>query len=171
MRGMKPISLSQAFDSLKPENVVFVLAFDKNNNRPSGMVAGWCMKCSSEPYLFAVALWEKGYTHKLIRETKEFVVAVPNKKLEKAINIFGACHGDKVDKFKLSKVAASKAKYVNVPLLSDATINFECKLQKEVESGDHIIFIGEILAAYLGKGKKVLLNVGGTEGRYTFREL
>ena len=155
---MKPVSASQAFDNFKPENVVFVLSYDKKNKRPSGMVAGWSMKCSFKPRLFAVALWEKGYTHKLIQQTKEFVVAVPNRKLEKAIDIFGKRHGNKVDKFKLSKVKTLKAKHVDVPLLADATINLECKLEKEVKAGDHFIFIGKVVAAYLVEGKKVLLN-------------
>lgn len=167
---MKTITIGEAFNLFKPENVVFVISFDRKNNRPSGMIAGWSMKCSSNPKLFAVALWEKGYTHKLIRNTKEFVIAVPNKSLEKALNIFGTRHGDIIDKFKVTKIATQKAKHINVPLLSDATINMECKLEKEVTTGDHIIFVGRLVAAYHNKEKKVLLNMGKKDKKRVFQE-
>lgn len=167
---MKTISTDKAFDLFKPENVVYVISYDRKNKRPSGMIAGWSMKCSSSPKLFAVALWKKGYTHKLIQDTKEFVVAVPNKKLEKAIEIFGGKHGDTIDKFKVAKVATQKAKHINVPLLTDATINMECKLEKELETGDHVIFVGKVLASYHNQNKKVLLNMGKKNNKRIFQE-
>lgn len=167
---MKAVSVSDAFHKFKPESVVYVLSYDNKYNRPSGMIAGWSMKCSSEPKLYAVALWKKGYTHKLIQNTKEFVVAVPNKELEKAIKIFGKRHGDKIDKFKTTRLATQEAKHINVPLLSDATLNFECKLEKEVDSGDHIIFIGKVLASYVNEGKKILLNMGKKNKKRVFQE-
>ncbi|RLE42730.1 hypothetical protein DRJ48_02865, partial [Candidatus Woesearchaeota archaeon] len=51
-----------------------------------------------------------------------------------------------------------------------ATINFECKLFKEVDSGDHIIFIGKIVASYINKDKKVLLNMKKVDGKRIFEE-
>lgn len=167
---MKLVSVSKALDKYKPESIVFVISFDKKNNRPSGMIAAWSTVCSSDPFMLAVALWKEGYTHKLIQKTKEFVVAVPNKGLEEAIKTFGTRHGNKVDKFKVSGIESTKAKFVNVPLLSRATINFECRLEKEVETGDHIMFIGRILAAYVNEGRKVLLNLGKRKGKRVFRE-
>lgn len=168
---MKQISVSKAFDKYHPNNVVYVLSYDDENDRPSGMIAGWTTKCSSDPHMFAVALWEKGYTHKLIQKTKEFVVAVPNKRLEEPIDIFGKKHGDKVNKFKVTKVATAKAKFLKkTPLLLDATINFECKLEKEVKAGDHFIFIGKVLAAHINEDKKVLINMGKKDGKRVFKE-
>ena len=167
---MKLISTTIALKSLKPERVVFVLSYDRKNNRPSGMVCGWSTICSSDPSMMAVALWKKGYTHKLVQNTKEFVVAIPNKEMESIIHVFGENHGDKVDKFKLSKVKTSEAKFVKVPLLSDATMNFECKLEKEVDSGDHILFVGRVVASWINENKKVLINMGKKGGERVFQE-
>jgi len=166
---VKEIPISTAFSKFKPENVVFVISVDKNN-KPSGMVAGWNMKCSFDPPLFAVSLQKVGHTHKLIRESKEFVIAVPNKELEKELLFFGTTSGKEVDKFKETGIKTEKAKYIKSPLIKDATINFECKLEREVDSGDHIIFIGRALASYINEGKKVLLNVGTSEGKRVFKE-
>jgi len=166
---MKEVSSKEAFDKFKPESCVFVISVDKNG-KPSGMIAGWNMKCSMEPYLFAVSLWKKGYTHKLIKESKEFVIAVPNKKLQKAVEFFGSTHGNKVDKFKETGIETLKAKYIKSPLIKEATINFECRLKKEINSGDHIILIGKILAAYINPDKKVLLNIKTINGKRIFEE-
>ena len=167
---MKLVAIENAWDKFKPESVVFVISFDSINNRPSGMIAGWSMKCSSNPHMFAVAIWKKNYTYKLIKDTKEFVVAVPNKKLEKYIEIFGTKHGDKVDKFTLSKIPTAKAKFVKLPLLRDATVNLECKLEKEIEAGDHSIFIGKILASHINENEGILLNMGKGNGKRIFQE-
>jgi len=167
---MKQISLEKAYLKFIPYLLVFVISYDEKNKRPSGMIAGWNMNVSFEPYLFAVSLWEKGYTHKLIRKCKEFVIAIPNKKLEKAVTVFGSFHGDTVDKFKKSKIKTLKSKFIKPPLLKDATLNLECKLYKEIKSGDHIIFIGKVLAAYANKGKKTLVNMGLVNDKHIFRE-
>lgn len=166
---MENSTVKEAFDKFKPESCVFVISIDKNEN-PGGMIAGWNMKCSVDPPLFAVALSKKGYTHTLIQESKEFVVAVPNKELEEEIEFFGSSHGNEIDKFKETKIRTAQAKFVKSPLIKNATINFECKLEKEVDSGDHIIFIGKILASYVNKDKKILLNMKRINNKRIFEE-
>ena len=159
----------EAFHRFKPENVVFVIAL-KPDGKPTGMVAGWSMKCSWEPPLYAVALSKQGYTHKRIQADGEFVIAVPNKSLQDAVEFFGSTHGNEVDKFQETGIQTIPARFVSPPLLKDATLNFECKLEKQVEAGDHIIFIGKILAAYWHPGKKVLLNMRKVNGKRIFEE-
>lgn len=154
----------------KPHNCVFVISVDENN-KPSGMVAAWQMRCSSEPSLFAVSLSKGGNTKDLIRKSKEFVVAVPNGELEKEVRFFGSKHGNQVDKFKETGVGTLPAKHVKSPLIKNATFNFECKLVQEVDSGDHIIFIGEVVAAYHNENKKVLLSYGKVNGERVFKEI
>ena len=107
---MKEITVSKGLKFLKPERVVFVISYDRKNKRPSGMICGWITICSSEPYMLMIALWKEGYTHKLIQDTKEFVVAVPGKGLEAAVHVFSENHGDEVDKFALSDVRYLKGK-------------------------------------------------------------
>lgn len=167
---MKLAPTTKVLKSFKPERVVLVIAYDRKNNRPSGMVCGWSTICSSEPSMMAVALWKKGYTHKLIRDTKEFVVAVPNKKLGKAISVFGENHGNAMDKFKAARVKTTPAKFIQPPLLAEATMNFECKLVKEVDSGDHLLFIGEVLAAHVNDKAGILINMGKKNGQRVFQE-
>ncbi len=166
---MKKASIKESFDAFKPESCVFVISVDENS-KPNGMIAGWNMKCSIDPPLFAVSLSKNGYTRKLIRESGEFVVAVPNKELEEAVVFFGSVSGSSVDKFSETGIETEKAENLKSPLIKKATINFECRLYKEVDSGDHIVFIGEILAAYVNKEKKVLLNMETVGDKRVYEE-
>ena len=153
----------------RPYSCVFVISVDKNG-KPSGMVAGWNTKCSYNPPLFAVVLSKEGYTHKLIHQSKEFVIAIPNKKLEKAVEFFGTTHGNEVNKFKETGIRTLKAKYIKSPLLKDATINLECKLHKEVNIGNHIMFIGKILASYINPKRKILMVYKKVRGKRIYKE-
>ncbi|MEA3379074.1 MAG: flavin reductase [Nanoarchaeota archaeon] len=117
---MKKVTPRKAFSKFRPNIVSFILSYDLKNKRPSGMIASWCMKCSFEPPLLVVSLKKVGYTHRLINESKEFVVVVANKSLEKEVNFFGTTHGDKTDKFNETQIKITKSKHLNVPLLKNA---------------------------------------------------
>ena len=39
-----------------------------------------------------------------------------------------------------------KAKNINVMMVKDASLNLECKLVKEIDLGDHTLFVGEVIA-------------------------
>ena len=166
---MEKISIRESFEKFKPESCVFVISVDPQG-KPGGMIAGWNMKCSMDPPLFAVSLSKKGYTHRLIRESREFVIAVPNRELEEALVLFGSTHGNEIDKFCETGVETEKAERVRSPLLSKATLNYECELYKEVDSGDHIIFIGRVVTSHINRGKKVLLNMKKVDGKRVFEE-
>ncbi len=164
---MEKVSIQEGLDKFRPEVCVFVLSVDEND-KPNGMVAAWNMKCSVDPPLLAVCLSKKGNTQKLIRGSKEFVVAIANKEMEDVLLFFGSNHGTEVDKFAESGVQTQKADVIKTPLLKDATVNFECKLSEEVDVGDHIIFIGEVVSAHLNSQKKVLLSMGKVDGKRVF---
>lgn len=46
------------------------------------------------------------------------------------------------------------AKFIKPPLIEDAVANFECKVVSQLDTGDHTIFVGEVVAAYVGDEKK-----------------
>ena len=71
--------------------------------------------------------------------------------MEKEVEVFGNTHGNTVDKFESTGIETTPAAKVRSPLLSKATVNFECTLVEEVDSGDHIIFLGEIVASHIQK--------------------
>jgi flavin reductase (DIM6/NTAB) family NADH-FMN oxidoreductase RutF len=166
---MQTITPEQAIYDSKPDKPVFVIS--SLNKKPNGMICSWWSKISDDPAIIAVSLWKKGNTHKLIIKSKEFVVAVPNKSLEKELMFFGSNHGHKIDKFEKTKIKSEKAKFVDVPLISDATFNFECKLIKKLVFGEMVVFFGKVAAAYQNKKKKVLVHTRTANNKRVFEEI
>ena len=74
------------------------------------------------------------------------------------------------DKFEKTGIETEKAKFIQPPLIKNATVNFECRLVSETDAGDHILFLGEILASYINEEKKVLFNVKTVDGERVFEE-
>ncbi|MEM4487869.1 MAG: flavin reductase family protein [Desulfurococcaceae archaeon] len=108
------------------------------------MAADWVTVVSVEPFLVAVSIAPTRYTFKLIKKYKEFVISVPSIHMLSDVWITGTEHGpEKIKKTKLEFVPGSK---VGTPLISNALANLECKVIGEHPYGDHVLFIGEVIA-------------------------
>ena len=83
---------------------------------------------------------------------------------------FGSHSGRDTDKFaEFKKCRTSRTKVIDSVLLDDAVANFECKLVSETKAGDHIIFIGRVVASYVNtKPKKRLYTIGPGHKMGTF---
>jgi flavin reductase (DIM6/NTAB) family NADH-FMN oxidoreductase RutF len=167
---MEKIPAKDAFSKIKPEWIVFVISVDKNK-KPNGLVAARFMKCSRNPPLVAVSIDKKSNTHHLIKTSKEFVVAIANQDLLPHVEVFGRESGMDVDKFEKTKIKTIPAKHIETPLLKEATINFECKLESELSVGSSTLFLGKVIATHINKDKKILFNYGRGYGEYIFKEL
>ena len=74
---------------------------------------------------------------------------------------FGSKSGRDVDKFAEFKCKTEPAKAIDSVLLTDAVANFECRLESETVAGDHIIFVGRIVASHINtEPKKRLYTLG-----------
>ena len=157
----------QAFGYRMPEEIVMVVS--QGSNGPANiMVAGWFMPAGGDPDSLAVAIAKERYTHKLIMETKQFVIAFPGENLEKEMIFCGTKSGRDFDKFKETKLTARPSKKVKPPLIDECIINFECEMTHAVEVGTHTIFVGKIVNAWEhenAKSMRKLYTLGGLGGR------
>jgi len=166
---MIEVSWSEAVRRKYPEPVVLVVSCDAEG-KPNVMPAGWSMITSRSPPMLAVSIGHGRYTHKLIEETGEFVIAFPNEEMMNLIKYTGSCSGRDVDKFAEYGIETVKSRYVKPPLIKDAVACFECKVRGKFMTGDHTIFAGEVLASYISeKYRNRLYNFG--DGKFmTIRE-
>ncbi|MFO7918017.1 MAG: flavin reductase family protein [Anaerolineae bacterium] len=160
---MKRATFSEAMRQKYPEWVVLIATVDEEDVTDV-MPAGWAMVASHNPPMFAIAVGHTRYTHELIQEQKEFVVAFPGPGLEEAIEYTGSCSGRDVrDKFERSGLRALEAEQVKPPLLAGCVANLECTLAGTLEAGDHTIFLGRVVAAHVDEDVPArLLNFDGT---------
>ncbi len=145
---MRQVNPSEAMQQKFPEWIVMVVSRDANG-QANVMPAGWGMICSGSPLYVATAIGYTRYTYKCIHETGEFVFSWAGKGQEELVTQTGTSSGSDINKFEEFNIAWSAPAAINVPLLDGAAASLECKLVHEYASGDHAIFVGEVVAAHV----------------------
>jgi flavin reductase (DIM6/NTAB) family NADH-FMN oxidoreductase RutF len=156
----KKTNYDTAIKTKYPEQIVIAIARDKNG-KPNPVTIGWTMIASGQPAMLAIALTPKRYSTAAIRHSKCFTVAYPSEEMAKDTLFFGTHSGKDTDKFAETGCKYSPAEKIDSVILDDAAANFECTLENELTTGDHIIFVGKVVACHVNsEDKKRLYTVG-----------
>jgi len=130
---------------IRPVYLVSVEHKGKKNIISIGMFAFF----SGKPTLVGVGIAPTRYSFELVHQSREYVVNLVDEKLMEAVRICGEKSGREVDKFELAKLTPVSGVKVKAPLIQESPVSIECKVVKEVEVGDHVWFIGEVLAVHV----------------------
>jgi flavin reductase (DIM6/NTAB) family NADH-FMN oxidoreductase RutF len=166
------VALSSAHMLLHPRNVVLVSCVDKLG-KTNIITLAWSMPTSFDPPMLVISVSPRRYSHKLIRETGEFAVNIPTMDIVKEVLFCGRRTGRRHDKFKEACLTPMPAKMVKPPIIKECVAYLECKLHRKTTTGNHELFIGEVLAAYANEGVfnetfniekvKLLYHAGGDD--------
>jgi len=99
--------------------------------------------CSDPPMLY-ISVRPERYSHGIIKNSGEFVVNIPNKKLAFATDFCGVKSGRDIDKFEHLNLHAVESNKVKAPYIDECPISIECKVKEIVSLGSHDMFISEI---------------------------
>lgn len=138
---------SDIYHLLHPKTAFFLTSISKDE-KPNVMACAWATPVSEEPPMVIICVSKESYTSELIKQTKEFVINIPTKKLLRALWVCGRTSGRDTDKFKKAKLKTLPAKKVKPPIVSDCIGHIECKVWKIVDAGECYAFFGKILSAY-----------------------
>ena len=156
----KQVAYEDAIKTKYPEQVVIAIAKDKNG-RANPVTLGWTMIVSGAPPMMAIAVAKRHYSIETIRQSKCFTIVFPSSDMADAALFFGSKSGRDADKFAEFDCKNEPAKAIDSVLLCDAVANFECTLESETVAGDHIIFVGKVVASHKStEPKKRLYTVG-----------
>jgi len=136
------------YTALFPCPVVLVTCVD-SEGKPNIITLAWVGTVCSEPPIIALGIRPTRYSHKLIKETKQFVVNIPPAKLLHETDYCGVTSGRNVDKFSEAKLTAEKADKVKPPLIRECPVNLECLLKDVIPLGAHDMFLGEIVQVHI----------------------
>ncbi|MBX5328312.1 MAG: flavin reductase family protein [Candidatus Bathyarchaeota archaeon] len=166
------VNPSSASRLLHPMHTVLVSCIGKSG-KPNIITLAWAMPTSINPPLVAISISPRRHSHSLIEETKEFVVNIPTVDILRETLFCGRVSGRDHDKFKESGLTPLPAKKVKSPAIKECVAHLECKLYSQFTAGDHTIFIGEILDAYVDADAfaetynlekvKMVFHLGGNE--------
>jgi len=140
------INLNESYTILHPRPVVLICVKDKNG-KINVMSCSWITPISDEPPLIAISLWTKGYTHKVIDETKEFTVNIPTSKLKEKVWLAGTKSGSKIDKTKILNLKFTPSKTVSAPSIEDCIGVLECKVKERILLNEQVLYIAEVQRA------------------------
>ncbi len=149
----KQIDYDDAITRKYPEQQVIAIVKDANG-KANPVTIGWTMITSASPPMMAISLAPKRYSVQAIRHSKCFTIAFPSAEMAEQSLFFGTNSGRDIDKLKQSSLKTEPAKVIDSVLLTDAVANFECELESETPTGDHIIFVGRIVAAHVNTEMK-----------------
>lgn len=167
MRRLRPWDrFAEAEEQILHGPGAFLVAVDEAG-RPNAMTIGWLLLGTAwgRP-VCQVLVRPSRYTHGCIARSGEFTVAVPLGTMEEELAFCGSRSGRDLDKFATLGLRTLPGKEVQVPLLADCALAYECRVVARAEltlggvldegirskyygRGDlHTLFYGEVLAAW-----------------------
>ncbi|MFQ6063989.1 MAG: flavin reductase family protein [Candidatus Bathyarchaeia archaeon] len=145
------VDLSSAYRLLYPRQVVLVTCADKTG-KTNIITLAWSMPVSINPTMVLVSIAPKRYSYELIEETGEFVVNIPTMDMVKETLLCGRRTGREHDKFEEAGFTPLPAKTIKPQIIKECVAHLECRLHQQITTGDHTLFIGDVLAAYANEG-------------------
>lgn len=133
----------------------------------------WSMPTSIKPPLIVISVRPSRHSYKLIKETREFIVNIPTIEMVRETLFCGRRTGRLHDKFKETKLTPLPAKSAKAPIIKECVAHLECELRQAFTTGDHVIFVGEVVEAYADEDRfqkefdikktKLIYHVGGSK--------
>lgn len=135
--------------SWKPGTMLFplppVMVTCGTMEKPNVLTIAWTGIINSEPPLTYISVRPSRYSHKIINETKEFVINISTLELAKACDFCGVRSGKNTDKFKEMNLEIEPCSQVKAPMLKKAPVSLECKVIEVKSFGTHDMFMAEIV--------------------------
>jgi len=121
----------------------------------------WHTILSFEPMMYAVSIGKTRFSFNLIKFSKVFVVNFMSKDFKKEVLFCGQNSGKILDKFKETGLEPEEAETIDCPKIKQALGYLECKVEKEIEVGDHVLFIAKVSKAEIKENGKRLFHLLG----------
>lgn len=133
----------QPSTSLAPIPAVMVSC--GNMEKANITTIAWTGVLNSEPPLVYVSIRPSRHSYEIIKQTKEFIINLPDENLVWETDFCGTKTGKDMDKFKGANLTKEAGKIVTAPSIKECPINLECKLKEIKHLGSHDMFIGEVV--------------------------
>ncbi|MCD1295102.1 NADPH-flavin oxidoreductase [Methanocella sp. CWC-04] len=120
-----------------------VLVGSNVNGKPNYMTVAWSSIVNMAPPMVSVSIGHSRHTLKGIEENNTFSVNIPSTKQIAETDYCGIVTGAGDDKSALFESFYGKLK--TAPMIKDCPMNMECKVNRTIDLGSHVLVIGEII--------------------------
>lgn len=116
--------------------------------RADTLAVAWIGIASGTPPTVGMALRRTRRTLELIRETGELTVNLPTTAMAAEVDFCGITSGRTTDKFAATGLTLEPAAVVGTPIIAQCPYNLECTVVHEVELGEYVFVIAEIVESH-----------------------
>ncbi len=120
-----------------------------NKEEKNIITIAWTGIINSEPPMTYISVRKSRHSHKLIAETKEFVINLTTEALTWSADYCGIKSGREIDKFEKMNLTPIPAEIVSCPMIAESPINLECKVVEMHEYPSHDMFVAEIVKVHV----------------------
>ena len=107
---------------------------------------GWTGTICTQPSMVSISVRPERYSYQLIKDSGEFVINLPTRKLVRAVDWCGVKSGRNYDKFAEMKLTPLPASTVSCPILAESPVNLECQVTQVIPLGSHDLFLAKVTA-------------------------
>jgi flavin reductase (DIM6/NTAB) family NADH-FMN oxidoreductase RutF len=138
--GREITDIDRAFN-VQVRGVVVITT--KWGQKLNGMSAAWVSRASEQPFLVMASVYKKNFSHDLIQSSRIFAVNYLQEGQQRVAIHFGKQSGREVEKFRKVPYFTEKT---GAPILENCLAYLDCRVINQMDSGDHTIFLGEVLS-------------------------
>lgn len=107
---------------------------------------GWTGTICTQPSMVSISVRPERYSYQLIKDSGEFVINLPTRKLVRAVDWCGVKSGRDYDKFAEMELTPLPASTVGCPILAESPVNLECQVTQVIPLGSHDLFLAKVTA-------------------------
>ena len=134
----------------KPGNMIYPLpavmvSVGNSAENYNIITIAWTGTICSDPPMCYISVRKCRHSHRILKETGEFVINLTTKDLAYATDWCGVRSGRQYNKFEEMHLTPGKARLVNAPLIEESPVNIECRVTEIKELGTHDMFLAEVV--------------------------
>ena len=157
---LPPVAGGRALRSVFGRFATGITVVSAGREEPRGMTANSFTSVSIEPPLILVCVNKNASIHRAVLQAGGFAVSVLSARQERVARYF-ADRSRPRGAAEFGEFDWSPAPGTGAPILHGVLAWFDCALATAYDGGDHVIFLGSVLASGYGPAEDVLLFFGG----------
>lgn len=133
---------------LNPVPVVMVTSRN-SDGKDNVFTVAWTGTVCTKPPMLSISIRPERLSYEYIKETMEFTVNLPTRKLTRETDYCGVRSGRTNDKIQEMGFTMREGKEVKSPYIEECPVNIECKVKQIIPLGTHDLFLAEVLCSHI----------------------
>lgn len=130
--------------------VPVVLITSKNSEgKENVFTVAWTGTICTKPPMLSISIRPERLSYEYIKETMEFTVNLPTRKLTRETDYCGVRSGRTNNKIEEMKFTLMKGKEVKSSYIDECPVNIECRVKDIIPLGTHDLFLAEVLCSHI----------------------